>query len=180
MNEDSTTALKLNHQKGTTGSVGHPADGRASSAIQSELILTMEQTLWSGVLDGCPKSPLVDVDWIRRQCRALRASQHIEHTTTGECVELLGPTVSPFTTFDPSFYLLSNLDVGRSGIHPFLHWLQFGIFEGRAIHPGHRPRPHWAADDGDDVRVEALRAVQDIRILLAEISIRLLPSMPKS
>jgi SAM-dependent methyltransferase len=43
--------------------------------------------------------------------------------------------VSRSGLFDEPFYVSSNPDVGRAGVHPFLHYVLWGAFEGRNPHP---------------------------------------------
>lgn len=43
------------------------------------------------------------------------------------------PALSPY--FDPRFYVATNRDVLESGIDPFLHFVEYGIYERRSPHP---------------------------------------------
>jgi hypothetical protein len=52
-----------------------------------------------------------------------------------------GQHLSPTLLFDPGHYLVKYPDVARSGLEPYVHWLQFGVFEGRMPAPFVTIRP---------------------------------------
>lgn len=133
------------------------------------LAASLEYIFWAGVLEDMPASPLINSHWIKCHCQSV-SLEHEIHSDLRHCIQQLGPRLSPFPEFDAYFYGLTNADVALEGVYPIIHWLQFGIFEGRPISSGHRPKPHWAAHLDGNERMRALREVPAVMVLLSEIS----------
>lgn len=94
-------------------------------------------------------SPHFDTDFYLAQLNPSEAPSNppLHYVRRGAALGL-----DPTKEFSTSFYLSSNLDVLRSGVNPFWHYLKHGIREGRAPHPSlarQEPQVEFSAHERD-------------------------------
>lgn len=78
------------------------------------------------IIEMVKQSGLFDIEWMSRGGKILSEDELIIGYITG-IFEISGPNV----IFDDDFYRNFYGDVEEAGIHPFLHYIQFGIVEDR-------------------------------------------------
>jgi len=100
-------------------------------------------------------SGLFDENWYRRNARELGGHDALKHYLTfGARHE-----TSPSPGFDAAWYLSTNPDVRAAGINPLVHYLRFGILEGRqpVLNPPSLAKPNSSSSHGVDLPREAAR-----------------------
>lgn len=88
---------------------------------------------WIGRIEGRSPCHLFDPEFYRAQHPAGHeiADDGLLHFIQAD----KGLGLAPSTSFDTAYYLQANPDVARSNIHPLVHYLRYGMFEGRSPLP---------------------------------------------
>jgi hypothetical protein len=132
----------------------------------------IREFLGLNLVEQSPETGLFSTEWTRKHCSASEPGAHASHATVADCVDGLGPRLSPVPFFDAHYYLKMNTDVRVAGLNAFFHWTSYGIFEGRHFCSGVAPRVLGTSSDSLQLRSGLLRQLGTQRLALISVATR--------
>jgi len=122
----------------------------------------LEHFLNVGFREGYNPHPLFCTDYVLKQIDSQESDKDIFYQYS-EFADS-GSYISPIQLFDVDYYLSRYEDIHLSKVDPFIHYCQFGFFEGRQASVMFRPNP--PAEIGSDMRQSFIREISSLDLFV--------------